>query len=365
MPKHHYVPQFYLERFGKGKCVSAVLMGHDFRFVERASIPNQSCKPDYYRYPEVESLFGQIEREASRLMQNTTEHIQLTVNDGVFLKMYVAFQMIRTPAFVQHIENHLSAGLSSGYNAYADKEGLEKASLPINIPDADVMLWSQMDMVSVVCDLDIRYLSSSREGFLTSDQPVVVYNPWALKGGFARNGLGCRGLMLFLPISGGISIMLYDSEVYSIRSRDRRSEFITIARDDEERLNKLQMVGNRSVLYLPRPDRHPEVQSLARKVRSAYPSVMNPPMVRWAKSDDGGSEVFSVEEQSVDFGNWRFLYESRDWRAVPLPVRGFGVYGSRDSTPDAGQRMLLNAHPWNSTRYTDDQGGVSYLRNHL
>ena len=69
--------------------------------------------------------------------------------------------------------------------------------------------------------------------------------------------------MLFLPISSRISIMLYDSEVYSIRSRDRRSEFITIARDDEERLNKLQMVGDRGVLYLPRPDRHPEVEALA------------------------------------------------------------------------------------------------------
>ena len=365
MPKHHYVPQFYLRRFGKGKCVSAILMGHDFRFVERASIPNQSCKPDYYRYPEVEKLFGRIEREASRLMQNITKHIPLTVDDAVSLKMYVAFQMIRTPAFVQHIENHLSAGLSSAYDTYGDKEGLGEASLPINIPDADVILWRQMDMVNVVCDLDIRYLSSSREGFLTSDQPVVVYNPWALKGGFARNGLGCRGLMLFLPISSRISIMLYDSEVYSIRSRDRRSEFITIARDDEERLNKLQMVGDRGVLYLPRPDRYPEVKALAREVRSAYLPAMNPPMVRWAKSDHGGSAVFSVAEQPVDFGDWTFLYESRGWREVPRAARDFGVYGSRDSTPDAGQRMLLNTHSWNSMRYTDDEGGVSYLRKHF
>ena len=317
MPKHHYVPQFYLKRFGKGKCVSAVLMGHDFRFVERASIPNQSYKPDYYRYPEVESLFGRIEGEASRLMQNITKDISLTADDAAFLKIYVAFQMIRTPAFVQHMENHLSANLSSAYDAYADKEGLGEASLPINIPDADIMLWSQMDMVSVVCDLDIRYLTSFREGFLTSDQPVAVYNPWALKGGFARNGLGCRGLMLFLPISSRISIMLYDSEVYSIRSRDRRSEFITIARDDEERLNKLQMVGDRGVLYLPRPDRHPEIEALAREVRSAYSPAMNPPMVRRAKSDDGGSEVFSVEEQPIDFGDWTFLYESKSLARSP------------------------------------------------
>ena len=41
--------------------------------------------------------------------------------------------------------------------------------------------------------------------------------------------------------------MLFDSEVYRIRVRDRRSAFITIGRDDEKRLNKLQMIGNRSV----------------------------------------------------------------------------------------------------------------------
>ena len=104
-------------------------------------------------------------------------------------------------------------------------------------------------------------------------------------------------------------------------ARDRRSPFITIGRDDEERLNKLQMIGNRSVLYLPKPDRYPEVKALAREVRTAYPPAMNPPMVRWAKSDDGGSEVFSVEEQQpIDFGDWRFLYESKDWRPVPLAV---------------------------------------------
>ena len=65
MPKHHYVPQFYLKRFGNGKYVSAILMDYNFQFVERASIRDQSCKPDYYELPEVERLNGLIEREAS------------------------------------------------------------------------------------------------------------------------------------------------------------------------------------------------------------------------------------------------------------------------------------------------------------
>ena len=298
-------------------------------------------------------------------MRKISGRIPLTSDDAVPLKLYVALQLIRTPATVQGIESHLSVGLSSAFASYPDLGGSEEVSLPIKIPNPEVILWRNMDAVGIVCDLDIRYLLSKRDSFLTSDQPVAVYNPWALKGGVSRNGLACRGLMLFLPISARICSMLYDSEVYSIRSRDRRSAYVTIGREDEERLNKLQMVGNRNRLYLPRPDRHPEVQSLARKVRDTYSAATNTPTVRWAKSDDGLSKVFEVYEQPIDFGDWAFLYVSRDWRQVPRNARGYRVYGTRDSTPDAGLRMLANAHPWNSRKYTDEDGNVSYLQKRL
>ena len=365
MTRHHYVPQFYLRRFGAGNHIAMVLLDYDFRFVEKAKIKGQSWRPDYYRFPEVENSFSLIEGIASHQMQKISSRIPLTADDIVPLKLYLALQMIRTPATVRAIESHLSAGLSSVFATYPDLGGSRGVSLPIKIPDAEVFLWRNIDAVGVVNDLELRFLFSKRETFLTSDQPVAVYNPWALKGGFARNGLGCRGLMLFLPISSRICIMLYDSAVYSIRSRDRRSAFITLGRNDEERLNKLQMVGNRGVLYLPHPDRHPEIQSLARKVRDAYPAATNTPTVRWATSEDGESKVFEVHEQPIDFGDWTFLYVSKDWREVPHNARGYGVYGTRDSTPDGWLRMLSNTHPWNSTRYTDEDGNISYLRNHL
>ena len=116
------------------------------------------------------------------------------------------------------------------------------------------------------------------------------------------------------------------------------------------------------MLYLPRPERHRAVQTLAREVRSTYPPASEIPVPLIARSEDGRSQVSSFARQAIDFGDWSFLYESEEWRKVPPNIRGFGIYGSRDTTPDAGQRMLLNARPWNSTRYTDDEGGVSYLR---
>ena len=121
MPKHHYVPQFYLKRFGNGKYVSAIFMGYNFRFVERASIRDQSCKPDYYELPEVERLNGLMEREASFLMQNIVRRVPLTADQSTFLKQYVVFQMMRTPAYIRDIENAMSVSISSLYALPADR----------------------------------------------------------------------------------------------------------------------------------------------------------------------------------------------------------------------------------------------------
>ena len=157
--------------------------------------------------------------------------------------------------------------------------------------------------------------------------------------------------MLILPISSRVAVMLYDHEAYTIRKRDRNSEFITVARDDEERLNKLQMLGGRTTLYLPRPERHQAVQKLAREVR--YIRGLNSEKVvpSVARSDDGLSQVITTELPPVEFGDWAFQYESKEWREVPLEIRGLGVYGSRTSTPEDGPKALENIRPWNSTRY--------------
>ena len=364
MTKHHYVPQFYLKRFGNGKYTSAILMDHDFRFVEKASIRDQSYKPNYYKSPHIENLFARIEREASRLMRNISQRDPLTEEDAIFLKQYIALQEMRTPAYVQSAEDAMSASMSAAYHATTLNEPPEEMETPIRVSNAEAMVWSQTDAsCEVVSDLEIRYLLSKNEGFITSDQPVAAYNPWAQRGEFAGQGFGCRGLILILPISSRVAVMLYDHKAYSIRKRDRNSEFITVARDDEKMLNKLQMMGNRSVLYLTRPERHQAVQNLAREVRAIHGVDSDKAVSSMAKSEDGPSQVILIEQPIVELGTWTFLYESKEWRKVPLEIRGFGIYGSRTSKPEDGPRAWRNLRPWNSTRYTDSEGNVSFLQN--
>ena len=362
MTKHHYVPQFYLKRFGNEKHIPAILLDHDLRFVQRASIRDQSCKTNYYRSPSMERAIGVIEREASRLMRNISDRTPLTQKDTIVLKQYMAFQMVRTPAYVQSTANAMSELLHAAYRINTPSEEPEDTDSSIRISNLEPMVWSHTDTIcEAVCDLEIRYLRSKHEAFITSDQPVVAYNPWARKGKFAGQGLGCRGLTLILPISGRVAVMLYDQDAYTLRKRDRNSEIITIAREDETRLNKLQMLGNRSILYLPDTSKHQAVQKLAREVRSVHGPDPNKAMRSVAKSDDSPSQVITIEQPVIELGDWTFLYESKEWREVPPEIRAFGIYGSRTSKPEDGAKALRNIRPWNSTRYTDSEGNTSFI----
>ena len=171
MPKHHYVPQFYLKRFGNGKYISAILMDHDFRFVEKASIRDQSCKPDYYAFSEVEHICSQLEGEASRLMQVVDQATQLTPNQITSLKQslkqYFVFQIVRTPAYVQAFENAMSVAVSSMYAMSTGHEGFNNSKPLATVKNAKMWAWKQMaQLTDTLSDLN-----------MTLSPPVIVSLP--------------------------------------------------------------------------------------------------------------------------------------------------------------------------------------------
>ena len=96
----------------------------------------------------------------------------LTIDQTAFLKRYVAFQMMRTPAYIQDLEDALSVGFSSIYAMDENSKGVKDSRPPIAVTDAKIWAWTHLQAVDdTVLDLDVRYLVSKRNGFLTSDQP--------------------------------------------------------------------------------------------------------------------------------------------------------------------------------------------------
>ena len=54
---------------------------------------------------------------------------------------------------------------------------------------------------------------------MTSDNPVVLYNMFLERMGVDESGMGSRGAFIFMPLSPGLAIVLYDGKVYKIGNK--------------------------------------------------------------------------------------------------------------------------------------------------
>ena len=89
----------------------------------------------------------------------------LTIDQTAFLKRYGAFQMMRTPAYIQDLENALSVGFSSIYAMDENSKGVKDSRPPIAVTDAKIWAWTHLQAVDdTVLDLDVRYLNQSQGG---------------------------------------------------------------------------------------------------------------------------------------------------------------------------------------------------------
>ena len=89
----------------------------------------------------------------------------------------------------------------------------------------------------------------TRQGFITSDNPVVFYNQLLEARDFASNtGLQSVGLQIFLPISPAYAVFFLDEDVYGVGRR--RSSFLEITNpNDVHQLNELQTISAAENIY--------------------------------------------------------------------------------------------------------------------
>lgn len=95
----------------------------------------------------------------------------------------------------------------------------------------------------IIADLKIKILVSNEE-FITSDNPVVLYNKFNERRNtlYVGSGLASIGLQIFFPISPHVVIMLYDHKIYSIQNN-------ICNHDDVRRINGLQCINAHRNLY--------------------------------------------------------------------------------------------------------------------
>lgn len=217
----HFVPQFYLKNFSTDKKSISSFHIESEKLLPLVSIRNQCSKNYFYPDLKYEQNLGKFE-EQCRIVINKVVSGRKTAfskSDIFWLRAFTILQKCRT----QHeaciardsIEEILEYLRSIGMTEDLKKEILGYEN---NERNAVALLTSTFKTgLFVTADMSCKILEYDGDGaFLTSDDPVIVNNPFLEKRGKMNYGLSAMGLIVILPLSRCHAILLYDSNIYKV-----------------------------------------------------------------------------------------------------------------------------------------------------
>jgi hypothetical protein len=251
----HFVPKFYLRRFGTDAQISLYNIRRK-QFVDGASIRGQ-CQRNYFYGEdlELENWFGALEGEASETIRALVGGVASPADPAVrdVLAAFVATLYFRTPAATEQLDSIATAAM----RVLVESEPSVPAELAASVHEYRVRARDRAAaasqagvMAPLLLDLELTVLTnrSSRE-LITSDSPVVLHNQWS--AGEERSvgvGFASRGLQVFLPLDPRHALLFYDADVYSIRN-DKRTTRALSQTSTADALNALQVLVVSENLY--------------------------------------------------------------------------------------------------------------------
>jgi hypothetical protein len=246
---HHFVPQFYLRRFGQSGSIA--LFNIDRRkHVPRASIAGQSQRPYLYgRDSVVESSLCALEGAAAdairRAIDARTPPSALSDDHASLLK-FIVCQWGRTPAAGQAMQ------------AMTTKMARAVLKFPGTVPDDmrehidalelryDNPILHTLELLGpvtpVLVDLAIVILvNNTNLEFVAADSPVVLHNAWCEGVTWqGTTGFASSGLQIVLPVDPRHALLLFDREVYAVGCK-QDPRCVDVGERDVEQLNQMQM----------------------------------------------------------------------------------------------------------------------------
>ena len=222
----HFVPQFYLKNFSSdNKSISSFLLEAE-RMIPQVSIKDQ-CSKDYF-YPdlEYEANLGRFEEQCRHIINDiVTERKSLFSKSDLFwLRAFTILQRSRTrheAAIVRDSFENMREYLKSQRMGEDLKHFIEGYD---NSERSAVTLMSATLKagIEITGDLCCKVLKNVGKGaFLTSDDPVFMYNPFLETRGKMNYGLSAMGLILFLPLSERHAVILYDGGTYKVGQKKK------------------------------------------------------------------------------------------------------------------------------------------------
>lgn len=259
--KHHYVPRVYLKNFSyNDKTIN--LFNLSRQIVIRDGKLKSQCYRDYLYGVEdrLEKALGLIEGQAAILFRNIRRELKPpqfeTADYGSFL-MFVIFQRNRT-LYAARAVNEMFVAIAQKFISYHPEfpeDIFDKISITVNDPAVHALIAAEK-CLHFAMDLSCKLILAKKGSeFITSDNPVVFYNQ-ALEACGTHQGIGtaCKGLQIFFPVSPGITILFFDSNIYKVGGRREQSIQVTEQRDMDQ-INSLTLANAEDNIYFLSSDR--------------------------------------------------------------------------------------------------------------
>jgi len=255
--KQHFVPRFYLKNFSlnsSGRTIGIFNLS-SAKFIPSGSLKDQAYKDYFYgRDATIEDAFCELEGVAAKIIQNilaqhstplsgSKEHYALLT----FIIFLSARTVYRVDELNEAVDKFIKAVLSKdlSISPYLDK-GRFSLTQPTHMALSEAAL-----CLPLTFDLCFKLvINKTKEPFITSDHPVVLYNQFLEpRKKYGNNtGLACKGQEIFLPLSPRHLIIFFDRDIYKVGNKSEKS--IEVATDSDVRaLNLIQCISADKNLY--------------------------------------------------------------------------------------------------------------------
>jgi hypothetical protein len=244
----HFIPQCYLRSFSNLNARAAInLFNIDRRKLFCGAPLKNQCSKNYF-YGEdllIENglrPFEEAYSEVLRIIQG--QSYRFTEEHKSFLKQFWLLQYLRTEAASKrHVE--MTEGMTALLGVSGRQYSLEMDEAVKNSINIFI---NAMDCVD---DLKVCLIrNKSKLDFITSDDPAVLTNKWAL---FRKDlfdwsyGFGSSGVIAVLPLTPRLALIAFDPDTYSI---PHKAGWVDIKRKlDIRALNELQFLNCRANIY--------------------------------------------------------------------------------------------------------------------
>ena len=263
----HYVPQFYQRNFSSnGKTIGAFIVDKD-KSIPQASIKHQASADYFYsENMNIEGALGDMEELASGVISEVIANpkVKLTDEKAFTLYTFTMIQLGRTLAQANLIQENYSKMAKMMMRKYVEAkrqsadaeevailtdEVLDSFEVNVNQPGLQA-LGTQAQISNLCIDLKMKVLINTTDlAFITSDNPVCMYDSYFERLENINYALASRGLFMYFPLSDKIAVMFYDDRCYKMG--DKKKSYVELNQlEDIKELNKLTACNSNKVIFL-------------------------------------------------------------------------------------------------------------------